>query len=292
LDKLNTGFSETIMRMKPGESEVLLITRKNDIMRLSINAGLFNIMGVPHKLISFQDIDKHLYKEEIESWSGLIRVLNHEIMNSITPITSLSKTMKSYFVTENKTIVPNDITTKIIDRTVEGLGIIENRGVGLINFVGNYRKLTSIPEPIKSTFNIYEHLHEIKILLDEELLAGKILFNIDVQPKRLSITADKDQIQQVLINLVKNAIQAIQNTANPTITIRGFLNEKQNIVLQVEDNGVGIPESIIKNIFTPFFTTKENGSGIGLSLSRQIMHMHNGTIKVQSGDKTVFTLQF
>jgi len=294
LDEFNPNFSETINGLKPGESEVIEIKRKDNSLRLSLNTGLFNIMGIPHKLISFQDIDKHLYKEEIDSWSKIIRILNHEIMNSITPITSLSKTMKTYFTSNNKTILPQDITPKIIDRTIEGLGIIEDRGAGLINFVNSYRKLTALPSPIKSIFLIKDQFTQVRSLMNDELTTHNILLKVEVNPDDLSVEADKEQIQQILINLLKNAIQATQNESSPSIIFRGFRNEFNNTIIQVEDNGVGMPDSIINNIFIPFFTTKDTGSGIGLSLSRQIMQMHNGTIKVQSevGKGSLFSLVF
>jgi nitrogen fixation/metabolism regulation signal transduction histidine kinase len=293
LNILNKNFTKFLRHIKPGESEVIKISEPAIKQKLSVNCGLLNLKGSEIKLVSFQDIDKHLYKNEIESWNKLIRILNHEIMNSITPITSLSKTMKKYFYDGETINAPEKIPSASINRTVEGLEIIEERGVGLINFVNNYRQLSSLPKPNKTKINIHKLLVQTKSLFSEEFESKNIDIKIEVNPTDLVLNADKEQISQVLINLVKNSLQAIQNKKEGKITL---LSSKQDnkIHIAIKDNGKGIPDDLINDIFIPFYTTSETGSGIGLSISKQIMKMHDGTISVSSipNESTEFSLVF
>ncbi|NOQ26948.1 MAG: hypothetical protein GQ564_16430 [Bacteroidales bacterium] len=293
LNPLNKDFADFLRHIKPGESEVIEISEPAIKQKLSVNCGLLILNGSEIKLVSFQDIDKHLYKNEIESWNKLIRILNHEIMNSITPITSLSKTLKKYFYDGESIKSPEKIPSASINRTVEGLEIIEERGIGLINFVNNYRKLSSLPKPNKTEIDIHKLLVQTKSLFAEEIEGNNIDIKIEVKPKDLVLNADKEQISQVLINLVKNSLQALQNKKEGKISL--FTTKQDDkISIAIKDNGKGIPDDIINDIFIPFYTTSETGSGIGLSISKQIMKLHDGTISVSSvPDKsTEFTLVF
>ena len=293
LNFLNKNFADILRNINPNQSEIIEINGPIANQKLSVTCGLFILKGAKTKLISFQDIDKHLYQNEIESWNKLIRILNHEIMNSITPITSLSKTIKQYFYDGKTIILPENIPSTSINRTVEGLEIIEERGIGLINFVKNYRKLSSLPQVNKSEINIYKLLKQTKGLFHEEIESKNIVINIDSELKDLILNADKEQISQVLINLIKNSLQALLNTNEGKISIISS-KKGDEIHIIVQDNGKGISKDIINDIFIPFYTTSETGSGIGLSLSKQIMQMHDGTIFVSSiPDKsTEFTLVF
>ncbi|MBU8893693.1 MAG: HAMP domain-containing histidine kinase, partial [Bacteroidales bacterium] len=261
--------------------------------KLSVSCALLNLKGTKIKLISFQDIDKHLYKNEIESWGKLIRILNHEIMNSITPITSLSKTMKKYFVDGQAVKNRKNITPQTINRTVEGLDIIEERGSGLISFVNSYRKLSSLPEPKRTEFEVSKLLNQVKDLFIDKIENLNIDFKIELNPDDIILFADKDQITQVLINIVRNSFDAIQEKDKGEIRINATKN-KSEIALSITDNGKGIPADILNDIFIPFYTTKDSGSGIGLSLSKQIMELHDGTISVNSipNESTEFILAF
>jgi nitrogen fixation/metabolism regulation signal transduction histidine kinase len=293
LNGLNKGFSDFLKNIKPGESEVIEISTPTLKQKLSVNCGLLTLRESKIKLVSFQDIDKHLYKNEIESWNKLIRILNHEIMNSITPITSLSKTMQKHFHEGKQIKSPESISSASINRTVEGLTIIEERGIGLINFVNNYRKLSSLPEPHKTEININSLISQTRSLFQEELTSKNIDLEIQVQPKDLLLNADKEQISQILINLVKNSIQALEGIESKKILLKAYKTEGK-IHITVQDNGKGIAEEIMNDIFIPFYTTSETGSGIGLSLSKQIMKLHDGTISVSStvNKITKFTLIF
>lgn len=293
LNVLNKDFSAFLRQLKPNESELIEISAPAVKQKLSVNCGLLHLKGSKIKLVSFQDIDKHLYKNEIESWNKLIRILNHEIMNSITPITSLSKTMKKYFHNGELVKHPEDITAASINRTVEGLGIIEERGVGLINFVNNYRKLSLLPKPNKTEIDVSSLLFQSKNLFAEELEIKNIDFQVEVNPRGLILNADKEQISQILINLVKNSVLALDGIESKKILLKAFRADDK-IYITIIDNGKGIPKDIIDDVFIPFYTTSETGSGIGLSISKQIMKMHNGTISVTSvpNRSTEFTLVF
>jgi len=292
LKVVNKDFADFLRKLKPGQSEVIEISDPAIKQKLSVNCGLLSLKDVKIKLVSFQDIDKHLYKNEIESWNKLIRILNHEIMNSITPITSLSKTMKKYFLDGQSIVLPEDISPNSINRTVEGLEIIEERGVGLINFVNNYRKISTLPKPNKTEINIHKLLLQTKDLFQEEDAKKEIEINVESTDKNLTLFADKEQLSQVLINLVKNSIQALDGLNSSKITMSS-IKKNNEIQISVSDNGKGIPREIINDIFIPFYTTTEAGSGIGLSISKQIMKLHDGSILAETENgKTVFLLVF
>jgi len=293
LNILNENFTGFLRHIKPGESEVIEITTPTVKQKLSVNCGLLNLKGSKIKLVSFQNIEKHLYKNEIESWNKLIRILNHEIMNSITPITSLSKTMKKYFFVGDTIKDLKDITPLNISRTVEGLDIIEERGSGLISFVNSYRKLSSLPEPKRTEIKLSKLLNQIKNLFINETESQNIDLKIELKPDDIILFADKDQITQVLINIIRNSFDAVQGKDKGEIHIYASKNNDE-ITLSIADNGKGIPSDILNDIFIPFYTTKNSGSGIGLSLSKQIMELHDGTISVSSTQniKTEFKLAF
>jgi signal transduction histidine kinase len=292
LNQLNPNFSDALKKIQPTQSEIIEISNSSVAQKLSITAALFNLNGSKVKLISFQDIDHHLYRNELESWNKLIRILNHEIMNSITPITSLTKTLKKYFLDGKIIKKPESITVNNINRTVEGLNIIEERGAGLLNFVSNYRKLSSLPEPSKTNLKVELLILQIKNLFSDEMLSKSIDLKIEIEPSNLVLYADKDLISQVLINLIRNSIESIETT-NGEVTIKAKQNENK-VLIQIIDNGSGIPPEVLQNVFIPFYTTKDSGSGIGLSLSKQIMQLHNGTISAASipNEKTEFKLNF
>jgi signal transduction histidine kinase len=246
------------------------------------------------KLVSFQNITNELDKKELDSWQRLIRVLTHEIMNSISPITSLTGVISGYFKKkDNERPIPlENIDRQIVSKTLSGLNTIEETGKGLLDFVEKYRSLTSLPKPNLCRFTIESLFSKCKLLM-ESIISENIKITASVNPEDIAIVADYAQIEQTLINLIKNAVEAINGKKNGTIHLNAF-NSDEGTFIQVEDDGSGIPGDIIEDIFVPFYTTKKNGSGIGLSLSKQIMQNHYGTISVNSSpDKgSVFTLKF
>ena len=270
-------------------------THHNTIRHLSLQATTFKDHKKTLRIISIHDISNELDAKELESWQKLIRVLSHEIMNSITPITSLSETLLNYFIPPEK---PVDKTT--VANTVKGLEVINERGIGLIRFVESYRKLTRLSKPVLKHIDLRNLIERLLLLLENEPDFQRIQFsvetgtsdiNVETGTPDISVEADEAQLSQVLINLIKNAMYAVKDVANPHISVRAHYSQNGRCEIEVIDNGPGIPPEIMEQIFIPFFTTKENGSGIGLSLSRQIMKNHGGSIEtVSSPGSTVFTL--
>jgi signal transduction histidine kinase len=244
-------------------------------------------------MLSLQDIRNELDEKELDSWMKLIRVLMHEIMNSIAPITSLSESLCKYYMIEGHVARPDELTEATINTTLRGLNVIREQGNGMMQFVESYRKLTRLPKPELKAFRVFDLLERIKILYSSLANSEKVKLMISVNPPSIELLADENLVSQVLINLVKNALEANDNL-DGKIHIYTGLNSDHRLEIRVADNGKGIPDEIIGQIFVPFFTTRENGSGIGLSLSRQIMRLHGGTLQVRSnpGKETVFNMVF
>ena len=279
-----------LKEMQAGDNRLVSFNGKDGLVQLSLKSTLFKTSSDNLQLVTIQDVKNEMDSKELESWIKLIRVLTHEIMNTVAPITSLSQTILGYF----KNLENNPPSEKMIANTVKGLEVINERGTGLISFVETYRKLTRIPQPDKKPIPLKQLFEQIITLTDIESAPDNIHIESEVKPADLEISADKKQISQVLINLVKNAKEALKNTEVGTITLQGKVNEYGRALITVTDNGPGIPDDLMDKIFVPFFTTKDSGSGIGLSLSRQIMLLHGGSLKVVSkpGKQTVFTLEF
>lgn len=297
LSSLKTRNDEIFMiinAIKPGQEILHKIAIDNLLQSILVKATELKFESNAIKLVSFQNITNELDKKELDSWQRLIRVLTHEIMNSISPITSLTSVISGYFKNkENENLVlPENINHQIISKTLTGLDTIEETGKGLLDFVDKYRSLTSLPEPKLSKFTIDSLFLKCKLLMESTISNHvKIIGSLD--PEDIALIADYAQVEQILINLIKNAGEALSGKKNGTIHLKAFYSEEGTII-QVEDNGIGISEAIIEDIFVPFYTTKKDGSGIGLSLSKQIMQNHNGTISVNStqGKGAKFTLQF
>lgn len=293
LRSVSAPLVDVILRLKTGGRELLRLKIHDDIVQLSVYAIELTLKGKHVKLVSIQNIQSELEEKEMEAWQNLVRVLTHEIMNSVTPISSLAGTiegeLKQHFDQETPVLSQEEMRDIHLS-----LQTISKRSEGLIRFVKEFRSLTSIPKPKPSVFTARTLLEEICMLHKMELAEKNITMVIDVYPEDLTILADKGMIEQVLINLVKNAIQSFEDQDERTITLRAFVSEKSRPVILVKDNGEGIDPDALEKIFIPFFTTKKSGSGIGLSLSRQIMRQHQGTLNVKSevGKGTEFYLRF
>jgi two-component system nitrogen regulation sensor histidine kinase NtrY len=294
IETKNFALFKIISTIRPGQEILHKITIDNLLQSVLIKAIEFKFDNSEIKLVSFQDITNELDKKELDSWQKLIRVLTHEIMNSISPITSLTTVISGYFKKKDdkNPVLPEKLDHQIIAKTLSGLETIEETGKGLLGFVDKYRSLTSLPKPDLSQFTI-DNLFRKCILLMESSISNNIKINGSVTPEDIALVADYAQVEQVLINLIKNGVEALSNKKNGRIQLRAF-NSDEDTIIQVEDNGIGISDDIMEDIFVPFYTTKENGSGIGLSLSKQIMQNHNGTISVSSAlyKGTLFTLKF
>lgn len=247
--------------------------------QLSINAASVRLQGRLVKLISLQNIHAELQRKELEAWQNLTKILRHEIMNSITPIVSLIGTMKE--------IVEYDIAgenheSEAVDDLKEALQTVESRSKGIMNFVNAYRDYTTLPEPQFTLINLKTLIASVSNLLQSDMRAAGINYNASVSPDNIEIRADAAQLQMVLINLVKNAMDALEHTDRPVIHVKGYISSTQQVCIEIADNGPGIEPEALERIFIPFFTTKKKGSGIGLSLSQQIIQMHGGQLKVVS----------
>ena len=295
LESYSSELVKNMKNMKAGERILVQVIDNDMMMQLAIYATEFKIRAQRIILVSIQNIQAELEEQEMEAWQKLIRVLTHEIMNSITPIASLSSTvnelLKDIDTTDNKPQMIDDDT--VIDIR-NSLKTITKRSTGLVHFVESYRNLTKIPKPKFKIIPIKEIFHNVHLLMEKDLKLKGIECVIDILPSSLELTADEELIEQVLINLVKNAIHALSGVGNAKIVMRAFLDKRGRIAVQVIDNGPGILKEVIDKIFVPFFTTKPDGSGIGLSLSKQILRMHGGTLTAQSEPnvETNFTLRF
>lgn len=295
LKEISDDLPDKLMQLKAGEKILLKLFIKDELVQLSIHATEFRMRGEEYVLVSFQDIHPELEQKEIESWQKLIRVLTHEIMNSITPISSLASTVSS-MLNEYKDSNPkiNAEEQEGLEDILNAISTIESRSKGLLNFVEIYRNLTRIPKPNFRYFSVSELFDRSLELLQPKISQYNIQIKIKIFPQDLKILADPDLIDQVVINLLLNAVDAIREVPDPQITIVASTNLNNRTTIEFADNGKGIKQDILDKIFMPFFTSKKTGSGIGLSLSRQIMQMHKGSISVRSkpDDGALFTLVF
>jgi two-component system nitrogen regulation sensor histidine kinase NtrY len=279
LTAVDEQLPELLKEIKPKEIRLLKVKIKNELLHLSFHASEFKLGEEYFKLVSIQNIKNELESNELDAWQKLIRVLTHEIMNSVTPITSLSGTLKQ--------IVKNEPDHKdTIKKVSQGLEAIELRSQGLQNFTDAYRRLTRIPSPNFTEVNLKKIIDRILTLFQDK--SSFVQVEID---ETIRIIADKDLIEQVFINLIKNGLEALENTENPTMTIKAWKDDHTYIA--ISDNGTGIDPDKLDQIFIPFFTTKNEGSGIGLALSRQIVRLHNGNISVLTvpNEGTTFTVE-
>ncbi len=291
LEKIDPALYQSITETAPGKSS---LHRQGSDFQLTIQATEIRIRGNEVKLITLQNIQTELQRQELEAWQNLTRVLRHEIMNSITPISSLTSTLREILDYDLvKKEQGYELKNEGAEDLREGLNTIESRSKGLIKFIDAYREYTSLPQPRLKTILLKDLIERVSQLMKPEFRKTQIEFVHKCESDYLTIQADEEMIEQVLINLIKNAIEALAHTPNGRIELTGRYVDN-HIIVEVADNGPGIIKEAMNRIFVPFFTTKKTGSGIGLSLSRQIMQMHNGTLTVVSepDQHTVFTLRF
>lgn len=286
---------ETLFNIKPKDRALIKVEDQNELLHLALYATEFKMRGQDFSLVSIQNIHSELEEREIEAWQKIIRVLTHEIMNSITPISSLASTInemikESYQMRTAKEKIDSESLTDIHDAAQ----IIQKRSQGLLHFVDAYRNLTLIQKPNFQLFPVKELFSRVEKLMQANIKKKAIRLRIDVDPQTLELTADPELIEQVLINLLLNALHAVGGRKKAKIDLNAHLDGRGRICIQVKDNGPGIAAENLEKIFIPFFSTKEGGSGIGLSLSRQIMRLHRGSITVHSETQngSVFTLIF
>lgn len=281
----------TIFETYHREPDSITIALQDERLKILISDTVFQVEDDAFKLIVIQNIDDTLNKNESESWKKLLSVMTHEIMNSIAPISSLADTLQSnlaYAIENQKKqqLELNDLNA--------GIKTIKNRSDGLLQFAKTYRSLNKVTKLNLQRVRVTELFENIQLLMAPSIEAKNIAIEFNVSGSRLELDIDTHLIEQVLINLILNAVDACKHKEDANIKVLASQNTNRDIVIKVYDNGSGIPEAILENIFVPFFTSKTTGSGIGLSLCKQIMMLHKGKILVKSiEDKgTVFSLVF
>jgi len=282
LERIDEKLAERFTDLQPGEKYHLSFRNERGAVNLSIRVSETVLKGESVKLIAMNDINSEMEDKEVDTWIRLTRVLTHEIMNSVTPITSISSTLLSRH-------------DEMKEELRNGLELISDTGKGLISFVESYRRFTHIPTPQPTLFYVGRFIERMTQLASHHH-ASHIAIQTDIRPDDLILYADEDLIGQVVLNLLKNAIQAIgPDHPDGQITVRASCNSNESIVIEISNNGPAIPPEEAEHIFTPFFTTKEGGSGIGLSVARQIMRLSGGSISLKSNapnHRTTFVLLF
>ncbi|MEM7187821.1 MAG: HAMP domain-containing sensor histidine kinase [Bacteroidota bacterium] len=281
----------TIFETYHREPDSISIALQNEQIKILISDTVFQVDDDAFKLIVIQDIDDTLNKNESESWKKLLSVMTHEIMNSITPISSLADTLQSNIA--HALAHPKEPSLELNDLNA-GIGTIKKRSEGLLQFAKTYRSLSKVTKLNLQKVRVSELFDNIRLLMAPSIEAKNIDVEFNVSGSRLELDIDSYLIEQVMINLILNAVDACKHKENGQIKVLASQNPNRDVVIKVYDNGSGIPQSILENIFVPFFTSKATGSGIGLSLCKQIMMLHKGKILVKSveGEGTVFSLVF
>jgi nitrogen fixation/metabolism regulation signal transduction histidine kinase len=292
LKQRNPALYDLFTTLHTGEMRRIRLENTTGTFQLSARVTLLKFGDRFYRLISIQDIKQEMEENEIEAWQKLTNVLTHEMMNSITPLTSMADTLIRFLRKDDRNLTPDMITQKSLSEILMGLEIIKERGKSLLVFVNDYRKFIRPPEPLVRKINISEFIQKSKILLKQEDKSEKnVIAFMSYDPPDF-YEFDQEQILQVLLNLVNNASQAIKSIDNGMIEIC-FFSRNDKFCIDVSDNGPGIPDADLEKIFIPFYTTKHRGSGIGLSISRQIINRHNGKFTVLSEPyvRTTFTIE-
>lgn len=289
LEKRDRILFEEIHHLQPGESKIGTVHLERSFFKVLLSATAFQTEGKKYKLIAFQNVNEALDETESKAWQKLLSVMTHEIMNSVAPISSLADTLKNRL--QKSVEEPND-SVAIEDLEI-GIETIKRRSEGLLKFAQTYRNLNKITRLSLKKLHVHELFANLHQLMQPTLEQKNIDLEIILRETDLSFEADPSLIEQVLINLIVNAMEAVKEQEQPRIVLSAEASGKK-IVLKVADNGTGMPEELLDKIFIPFFSTKKSGSGIGLSLCKQIVMLHKGNIQVQSveGKGTVFSLQF
>lgn len=293
--------------LQPFESKTFQLTNEREKIQLALKSTAINLEKQSLLLVVVQDIRRELDEKETDSYVKLIRVLTHEIMNTITPITSISESVLKYFKKDGQLLTTEEFAEHHMKSTIKGLEVIKEQGNDLMGFVQSYRTFLNVPEPDKALIPAQNLLEKIRLLMGGDSHQEQIDIEVIVDPEDLELFIDEKQITQVLLNLGKNAQQSLKNQESSASTDKASsdksdkkeqikflagIDEKGKKIVKVWDNGPGIPKEHIDEIFVPFFTTKSTGTGIGLSLSKQIMRLHGGSIRAASKENTVFTLTF
>ncbi|MBX2920832.1 MAG: HAMP domain-containing histidine kinase [Chitinophagaceae bacterium] len=291
LEKRDAKLYHEIIALRPGDGKVVQITRDNKIMKVLLSATAFQTDNSIYKLIAFQNVDEALDENEAQAWQKLLSVMTHEIMNSVAPISSLADTLKNRLQLASRHIEDKEGTVEDLEL---GIITIKRRSEGLLKFAETYRNLNKITTLSLTKIYVRDLFENLYLLMEPTLEQKKIDIDVILKDTELTVEADTNLVEQVLINLLVNAIEAVKDKQEPHIALSAYKMPNQKVVIKVTDNGTGMPADVLDKIFIPFFSTKKSGSGIGLSLCKQIMLLHKGNVQVQSkeGEGTTFLLLF
>jgi nitrogen fixation/metabolism regulation signal transduction histidine kinase len=295
LEKIDRNLVSLIRGIRTGQREMISLIRYGKILNLTVRATEFTLEKDTYKIVSLHDIKPELDEQEVDSWQKLVRILTHEITNSTIPITNMIAVAREFLVNgDGKPKKIPGLNKEEINDLVESLAIAESRSKGLVNFVQTTKSLTRIPKPSFREIKVKDLFIRIKDLFKKELELSNIELKFTLKTPDLVLKADLELIEQVLINLIRNSIEAFKETPEPQIELLAEYNNTGRPTIKVRDNGIGINKENLNQIFIPFYSTKKDGSGIGLSLSRQIMKLHKGRIEVESekGKGTCVRLEF
>jgi two-component system, NtrC family, nitrogen regulation sensor histidine kinase NtrY len=291
LERRDANLYQEILAVRPGENKIVSLTKDKNVYKALMAATAFQTDGRVYKLVAFQDVNEALDETEAKAWQRLLSVMTHEIMNSVAPISSLAETML-HRLKESARLLEGQ--PGALEDLELGIGTIQRRSEGLLKFAETYRSLNKITTlNLKKVYarDLFENLH---VLMEPTLEQKNIEMDILLLDTDISLEVDTNLIEQVLINLVVNAIDAVKEHAEPRITLAAYAGNSGRPIIKVGDNGMGMSPEVMDNIFIPFFSTKKSGSGIGLSLCKQILLLHKGNIQAQSveGVGSSFLLHF
>lgn len=294
LRRFGFSFAESVATSVPGVRQLVTFSVEGIEYKLTLATTELIVSGKNERLVSLQDIQSELDATQAEAWEDLVRVLTHEIMNSITPVTSLARTATDVVADMVNKVREGDPVEEDLGDLQDAIETVARRSDSLMQFVDGYRQITRLAPPEKKRLRLADLFETVVRLAKAECPRVDVQFSIEVSPSELDVYADRDLLEPVLINLLRNAWQATASVASPEVAIKGRLNRRHNVVLEVADNGDGVPAGIANKIFVPFFTTKDGGSGVGLALARQVMIAHGGFVRVNSNDAggATFSLTF
>jgi len=294
LRRFGFGFAESVATAVPGVRQLVTFTVEGIEYKLTLATTELVVSGKSERLVSLQDIQSELDATQAEAWEDLVRVLTHEIMNSITPVTSLAKTATDVVDDVTNKVRAGESVTDDLEDLQDAIGTVARRSDSLMQFVDSYRQITRLAPPEKKRIRLADLFETVVRLAKAECPRDDVEFSIEVSPSELDVYADRDLLEPVLINLLRNAWQATESIDVAKVSVKGRLNRRHNVVLDIADNGKGVPDNVARKIFVPFFTTKDSGSGVGLALARQVMIAHGGFIRLGENDAggATFSLTF
>ena len=278
-EQFGSVFTQSITSIKPGQGKLVTLEIDNMQHQLALAATQLVIAGKSELLISMQDIQSELDGVQLQAWQDLVRVLTHEIMNSITPVASLAKTTVD-LVEDVKSQLQQPEVVEELNDVSDAVSTVARRSDSLMQFVSNYRQLTRLPEANKQPVKVANLFNQVAQLAPQTWAEKGIKLTLNIEPQSISLHADSDMLEQMLINLLLNAEQALANVERGQVALSAYINKRGHTVIEIMDNGPGISDEIKDKVFVPFYTTNREGSGVGLALTRQIMIAHGGTVKL------------